>query len=120
MQLLGQLALVVERFLKQHPGVDEQDRRLGSDDADEVQKHHRFRAEGGDKRHLAEVDVFQRMFQHRRRRVVLVARIQRRHPVGDRAFVATVTRHLARLPGSIPTRLKACRKVSDGSSRRLR
>lgn len=44
-QLARHLALVVQRFGKQHLGIDEQHRQAGGHDADHMQQHDRFRPE---------------------------------------------------------------------------
>jgi hypothetical protein len=54
-----------------------------TDNQNKVQQHHRFRPKGRHQRHPAQVRVIQGMFQHRRRRMVAIARIQRRHAIGD-------------------------------------
>ena len=103
MQLFGQLALVIQGFLKQHAGVDEQDRGFRRDHGHKVQEHHRFRPERGHERHPPQIGVFQRMLKHRGRAVVLVAGIQRQDAVCHRSLGGGchVTRH--------PVHLDPCR-----------
>ena len=44
-----------------------------------MQQHYRFRAKGRHQRYLAQIVILQRMFQHGSRRMVAIARVQRRH-----------------------------------------
>ena len=86
-QFFGQFPLIIKGFLKQHPGVDEQHRGFRCNHRHQMQQHHRFRPEGRHQRHLPQFRVIQRMFQHRRRRMVAIARIQRRHTVRNRCLI---------------------------------
>ena len=96
-QLFGHLALVIQRFGKQHFGVDEQHRGFRRDHRHQMQQHHRFRAKGRHQRHAAKIVVLQRVFQHRRCRMVPVAGVQRGDTFRNRTLMQ-VTRHPVRLP----------------------
>ncbi len=81
-QPLGHLALVVERFGKQHLGVDEDHRHAAVDHRHHVQEGHGLCTERRHHRHPAHLRVGERAFQHRGGGMRGVAGVEMRHPLG--------------------------------------